>query len=218
MFLPSQDISPVARPTPRKSGRSSSGGGGDVDLASEPDVLDDLLESASKVVKGKARLPAEDLDLDQVLPIRPASVPGAEGGLNKFSTRLQPNSDRDVTINGQYQGSRRTRGSSEDRDLDGEDGDERFDKPMVTHIDVDESATCPVAEKDVDERTVASLEARGIVNFTPVQASAASLRWRRIHLGCFVPVSANKPWERERTAAGHAPDLVWLAHAQEDVA
>lgn len=41
----------------------------------------------------------------------------------------------------------------------------------VTHIDVDEGGACPVKDKDVDERTVASLAARGIETFTPVQAS-----------------------------------------------
>lgn len=156
-----------------------------MDLASEPDVLDDLLESASKVVKGKARFPAEDLDLDQVLPIRPASVPGEEGRSNRFSTRVHPNSNKDAAVNGQYKGGHRTRGSSKERDIDEEDGDERFDKPLVTHIDVDESATCPVAEKDVDERTVASLAARGIVNFTPVQVSVAFLRSRRVRVVLF---------------------------------
>lgn len=51
---------------------------------------------------------------------------------------------------------------------------------QVTMVEVGDEGACPVEEKDVDERTVAALKARGIENFTPVQVCCAVLRrWRR---------------------------------------
>lgn len=43
---------------------------------------------------------------------------------------------------------------------------------LVTNVEVSDEAACPVGEKDVDERTVAALAARGIENFTPVQVGS----------------------------------------------
>lgn len=56
-------------------------------------------------------------------------------------------------------------------DMDNEHMQDSNEQPLVKHIDVDEKATCPVKDKDIDERTIAALAVRGIENFTPVQVS-----------------------------------------------
>lgn len=42
---------------------------------------------------------------------------------------------------------------------------------LVTNVEVSDDAACPVADKDIDPKTIAALKARGIENFTPVQVS-----------------------------------------------
>lgn len=40
---------------------------------------------------------------------------------------------------------------------------------LVSLVEVGDEGACPVEDKDVDDKTVAALKARGIENFTPVQ-------------------------------------------------
>lgn len=50
---------------------------------------------------------------------------------------------------------------------------------LLTMVEVGDEGACPVEEKDVDERTVAALKARGIENFTPVQVGVCCWKLRQ---------------------------------------
>ncbi|CAM9234416.1 unnamed protein product [Laminaria digitata] len=174
------DVQTAASATPPTTSSGSSGSRSPMD-ALDQGHLDSLLASAATpgaATAAPTNGDLDDLDLDDLLG--PASQPpqrysggGTSAGRDAGGWN-EPASSAGYNEQQSYGG-----GGGEDfgaaRGAFGNNPDAAHQKAvkgdrLVTNVEVSDESACPVAEKDVDAKTVAALAARGIENFTPVQA------------------------------------------------
>lgn len=143
-------------------------------MSSDGGVLDTLLASASSpVTKAPVNSDALDLNLDDLLGPPPQRFSGGgvktnRGGWDEedYGQGYGGGGGRS-SYDGEF-GAARGKFAS---DVNGANEKAVKGDRLLKQVDVDDDGACPVAEKDVDPKTVQSLASRGIENFTPVQVS-----------------------------------------------